>query len=627
MPTKKQIDQSDKDALVGECIRNYSQDEKPHQAFCNKVEDWYKSYRGVLEVRSKAAAWTSKQHPPYIHQVIETKAAGLVDADPSWRVKPRPRMASPEDVQMWADGAKANELLLAQQADCDHLGEKQMLFAKQALIAGLSVYKTSWRYQEGSKRRQQVVHDPVSDQYDNVIGYQSRLGERSHPYVQYDDNTAEVVDVRDFIWHEAAISLDKAKRVTHRVLHTIEELRALEKLGVYSNVSDLEEEGETPPGYASREEELFETNRAKDMIEILEQWRKTDNGIRVTTFTRSGVLLRDKPNPFWHGQFPFAVCSAIPDLFRIPGVSDVDLMYDLQELLWTMMNQRVDNTHLLNNAIVLIREDADDYEQFEWAPGAQWIVTDPAQVSLLHPDTSTAEVSLQAETRALQDLQNITGASPALLGQLDQTTTTATEVSLTTSLGQKRLQVMKQQFKYCHARVGEQWISNNQQFVREERWVAVTGAAGAQAAEKIHPLMLQGDFYIDLEAMDQSLQRQERQAEAQARLQVMLSAAQVFAALSQVNPDLQMINPKAFMDDVLEAGQISDKERYYLPKKAQSPQLPPGQEQPQNGQGPGVTAPQATDQMAPSNDASMSPASQMQQLLAMKGGAANVPQS
>ncbi len=89
MPTKKDIDTSDRDALVGECIRNYGQDEKPHQSFCNKVEDWYKAYRGVLEIRSKAAGWTSKQHPPYIHQVIETKAAGLIDPDPSWRVRRR----------------------------------------------------------------------------------------------------------------------------------------------------------------------------------------------------------------------------------------------------------------------------------------------------------------------------------------------------------------------------------------------------------------------------------------------------------------------------------------------------------------------------------------------------------
>lgn len=620
MPTKKAADASDTAALVGECIRNYAQDEKPHQAFCNKVENWYKAYRAVLEVRSKAAGWTSKQHPPYIHQVIETKASGLVDPDPAWKVRARPRMADPGDIKMWEDGAKANELLLNQQADCDNLGEKQVMFAKQALIAGLSVYKTYWRFQEGTSKRQALVHEPVVDQHDNVLGYQARMGEESYKQTQYDDNTAEVVDVRDFITHEAAISLDKAKRVTHRVLYTMEELKALQAAGVYSNVADLSEEGETAPGYAMREQTLFETNRAKDLIEVLEQWRRTDKGIKVTTFTKSGVLLRDKPNPFWHGQFPFVTCTAIPDLFRIPGISDVDLMYDLQELIWTLMNQRVDNTHLLNNAIVLIRSDSDDFEQFEWAPGAQWIVDDPAQVSLLDIKPAPSEVSLQAETRALQDLQNITGASPALLGQLDQSTTTATEVSLTTSLGQKRLQQMKQQFKYCHSRVGEQWMANNQQFVREDRWIAVTGAAGAQAAHRIHPLMLQGDFYIDLESMDESLQRQERLAETTSRLQVMLSAAPVVAALAQANPEVAMVNPKAYLDDVLEAGGISDKERYYLPKKAQAAMPPGGPQQigPPQQNGHGVTAPPGAG--------AADPASQMQQLLALKGGISNVPQ-
>ena len=89
-----------------------------------------------------------------------------------------------------------------------------------------------------------------------------------------------------------------------------------------------------------------------------------------------------------------------------------------------------------------------------------------------------------------------------------------------------------------------------------------------------------------------------------------------------------MINIKAYADDVLEAAGISDKERYWLAKPPQA-QLPPGggQQPPNgsNGNGAGVTAPQASDMQSVSHDASMSPASQMQQMLSTGGGPSNAP--
>lgn len=630
MATKKQLDDSGTDTLLGMVLKNFAQDDKSHSEWVRKVEGWYKAFHAILEVRSKAAGWTSRQHPPYVHQIIQTLEAALADPDPTWSVRPRPRVADPAEIAQLKAGAKANELLLDQQADCDHLGEKQVVFAKQVLISGLGVYKTFWNYAEHVKREQAVVHAEVLDGHDNLIGYQPKLDVISRTAVKADDNTAEVVDVRDFIWHEAAISIEKAKRVTHRVLMTMEELRSMERLGLYKNVDKLTETDNTAPDFTNREQDLFQANRAEDMVEVLEQWRRTDDGIKVTSVGNRSVVLRDAENPFWHDQFPFVICQAIPDLFRIPGISVVDLIKDLQEVAWTLMNQRLDNTELLNNAIVLIREDADDYGQFEWAPGAQWIVQDPQQVSLLPINPGPAELSLQAEDRIKQDLQNIPGSSPSLLGQVDQTGTTATEVSLTASLGQRRISAMKQQFKFCHSRVGEQWMSNNQQFVREERLVSVIGAGGAQDFESIRPEMIQGDYYIDLEAMDESLVRQQRKAEAQGTFQVAMAAAPVFAALSQgPSAPTPMLNVKAFMDDVLEAAGISDKERYYLPKQVTPPQLgPPGQ---QNGQQPqqngyGVTAPQASDQQSPSHADSMSPATDMQRMLSQQGGGvSNVP--
>jgi hypothetical protein len=187
---------------------------------------------------------------------------------------------------------------------------------------------------------------------------------------------------------------------------------------------------------------------------------------------------------------------------------------------------------------------------------------------------------------------------------------------------------MKQQFKWAEKQVGEQWLQLNQQFITEDRLVQIVGPDGAHAFEQISPLALQGDYFLSMEAMDQSLIKQENLAQAQARLQVAGNMAQFFAGL----PTQPNLNLKAFMDDYLQSADIQDTERYYSTKQPQpqGQQLPPGQPQQggqaQPGQAPnGVTAPQASDANSPSNAFSQSPVVAQQRLGAMAGGPNNVP--
>ena len=111
---------------------------------------------------------------------------------------------------------------------------------------------------------------------------------------------------------------------------------------------------------------------------------------------------------------------------------------------------------------------------------------------------------------------------------------------------------------------------------------------------------------------------------AQAKLQVATASVQFFAAI----PGMPMLNLKAFMDDYLDAFGIQDKDRYYS-QKQQQPAPAPGPQQPQagqagqNGQPPGVSAPQATDANSPSNAFSQSPVAAMQRMGAMSGGPNN----
>lgn len=620
MATKRPDDQ-----LLARCLNGFSEDERhARNHYHQKWRKAYKAYRGVLEVSSDAAAWSSRQHPPLAFQVLETMTANAVDPNPRWRVRPRARFASPADIDRYRSGARANELVLAEQVETDHFAEKQRSHALQALICGMSVRKNGWLYREGTVREQRMVPQVLETPFGSRVEV-PRLSVVERKGAVRDDPFSEIVNVEDFFWHEAAKSLSDAIRVTHRCFYSFEALKDMERAGVYQNVDALKESRDQASG--DRFSDVHQRDRAKDLIEVLECW--IDHGRRVVTIGNRNVVLRDRENPFWFDKldhpYPFTVASAVPDLFVVPGISIVEQIMDIQELIWTLTNQSIDNLQLLSNAIVLIKDSVDDPDAFEWAPGARWIVEDPSQVSTLQPSFSPVEASGNWLMRLKDDLQNIPGAAPTLMGQVDPSAQTATEVSLTTSLAQRRVLAMKQQFLYAQRRDGEQWIALNQQFIRRPRLVQMLGADGADMFEEIRPELLQGDFGIELDSMDESLMRQERRAEKSALFQLTVNSLGAFAAMKQADPSARIPNIKALYDDVLESyGVMGDKERYW--SDAAPPPTPPQQgPSPQQIQDQGMTAPQASDQGSPSNAMSMSPVAALQRLQAASGGMVNNP--
>ena len=608
--------------ILGYCLRGFREDEKSHDIWCHKVERNYRAWRAILERRSDAMGWTNKQRPALVYQAIDTILAGLLDPSPKWKLRARPRMVGPGEtpnIEQLNKGVRANELLLADELLVDGYGEKQVVFLLQNLITGLTVQKNYWKNSSGPAPSAEITSTPIfAPNSGKIIGFQPKVTQKMVGTETYYDGPASMpIDVRDFIWHQSATSIDTAIRVTHRVWYDFTQLKELERQGIYKNVDQLlEKRGDADAGDArkNREQDLFATDRTKDKIEVLECW--IDHGRRVVTIGNREVVLRDVGNPFrfehLNNPYPFVVCSTTPDLFRIPGVGEVELLHEIQEILWTLLNQRLDNLQLINNAIVLLRDDIDDPDSFDFYPGARNLVSDPGQVEMWTPNIQIADLSLNAENITRNDLMNLVGASPATNGELDPSAT-ATQVNLVSTLAQRRLSMKKQLTKWAARRTGEQWLSMNQQMITSDRYVPVIGKDGQASMELIQPMLLQGRYQIDVEQMDESLLRQERRGEAQALLQVAVQAAPVFSASQQP------LNLKAFMDKLLDAYDEDDKDAYYASQQqgqlpTQPAQAPPGP------QGPGgVTA--APTPFTDSGSQFLS------QALAAQGGAANVGQN
>jgi hypothetical protein len=542
--------------------------ERFHTSWVDKIEKRYRAYRGVAEKRNEETqSWRSNLTTPYLLQLVEGMIATMVDPKPAWDVDPRPDPGEPlEEILARQQSAKVATAALQAAMDDDDFFLKQRPFMQQDLIAGMTVAKVVWRYECRELDRLVAVDLEVTDDFGVVHDKYSSAEEQKRMTVIRDGPSMIVRDVRDFFWPESATSVDDAAWLIDRTWSTYDELKQKQDAGLYSNVEKLKNSqgGAQSTQYTEREQMLWAKNRTEGLIEVLEYW--TDE--RMIAVGNRQVVLCAVDNPLKIKRKPFVVCSAMPDAFQMTGISVIEALAQLQEYLWTLGNQRIDALRLATNIITLIRSDVDDLDSFEFYPGAQWIVEDPGQVGQLQIDASAAQITLEAESLIKGDLQNMLGGLPFAGGAQSVMQgaggSTATGMSIITSVAQKMIQARKQQYAYAWARIGELFLGMMGQMLREERTISQVGPGGQQLLV-VHPLQLQGQFNVNVDVMDESTIRQERQTESMALMNL---AGQ----LSQLMP----LDLKPFMERVLDSYGITNTAPFFKPPGQGPPPGPPG---------------------------------------------------
>jgi len=592
-----------------------------HDAFCAKVEQRYMAYRGIRQQAEGTAGWRSNVTAPYLLNIVEGMLATMVDPNPYMSVFPMPVPGEGlAEIMDRMHNAESAEAKLNNDLNRDRFGQKQRPFMQQDLIAGFTVSKQH-RLREKKTRRYlklgtEIVYDEFGGTIDIIEGLEEAMDEG---VLIRDSPTMEVRDVRDWMTTGSATSLQTAPYVIDRTWATMDTLRRMEAMGIYDNVEFCSTTNVPRKAARQREQRLRNVDRTKGLIEVIEFWTGED----VVTIANRKILLRKKVNPFWHGMYPFVVTSAMPEAFQIPGVSVIEGLAQMQDMLWTLQNTRMDTTRMQANMITLIRDDVVDPDDFEWAPLAQWLVSDPNQVTTLTIDPNVAGVTLQAEELLKGDIQNIMGGLPFQGGAnsgIDQTT--ATGVSIINSIAQQLLAARKQQYLWAYEQIGGQFLSISQQFMRENETIPKVGPEGALEGIEISPLSIQGMFDVKLQAATESMMRQERRAEWQTLLNMALQGAGVSAQLGA------NLNIKAFWESLLKSYDVLDKERYFKPAPTPQPQgeipgmgSPPS---PDNAAQPGVTNEAlAAGPASPSSSVSMSPVAAMQQMGAATGAGMN----
>lgn len=624
-------------SLISEIIVKYDEAKHHHDYFVRLYERRERAYRGV-KARLQKDKWRHNLRPPYAFNLLETVVASQVEMGLRFEARPSPHAAmTAEEAQHTLLMVEDVEDLLRHEHRIDDMDMKQRPLYLCDGIGGVGVGKTYWNYVPGMIRRQgtqeTIIHGPQGE----VLGTVPTIVEIEEEGILRDHSTTEIVDPRDFIWHESARELDPrkpggAQHLFHRCWYSFEQLKWLESMGFIDNVDELKESRDFSNEYNDRETEVFNVNRTKDLIEVIEYWCFEDGDIFYAWVGGRKVLLKGKErNPFWHGQYPFFIASSMPQPFSLHGTSTIELIEDLQSILHELSNQTLDNIELINNAIYLIRSDVDDPDAFEHYPGARWEVDSTDQVEPLIPPYQVAEVTAQREAIIKSDLQTVTSATPLAGGNSTSVeNNTATGASIVMNAAQQQLQAKKWNAQQGLQREANLRLKNCQQFLTGNRLVQVLGPEGAVIFKDIPIIAIQAEYLLELTAMNESQMRQEKRAEASNFAQLMIGFAPLAAAAGEP------LDVKGIVKWFAKKWDIDYPEQFFsqqpaaagaaqaLPGSGTGTPVTPGAAAPPGG-GPnlGTTSATAVDASKPSatGGLSMSPQLFLQRAQALAGGA------
>ena len=148
----------------------------------------------------------------------------------------------------------------------------------------------------------------------------------------------------------------------------------------------------------------------------------------MTVIGARKVLLRNDPNPYWHGKKPIVLAQTRPDLFEMQGIPETELVDHLQQAQWTLQNMTIDNLHLTTMRGITYREGGiTNPEALQLRPRFKWPVVDHDDIRPFEIQPIGSDV-YQERQRLLSDMQLVTGINPYISGSdlqsVDQNTAT-----------------------------------------------------------------------------------------------------------------------------------------------------------------------------------------------------------
>jgi hypothetical protein len=548
----------DLDPAVKQALELIAPGRREQEKRVKRYDHSYEVYRSAPPA-DQQVSWRSRLRVKYGMQVIDTALVNIVSGKPRFMVHAR----GPQD----EIGAKAMQLVLDYYIGEDHLVEKEPAFVQQALICGVTAAKNHWLYKKGSRPVRTYTPD----------GEVTRMNVEMQDLVFRDGPTFETWDMNRMFWAPGARDVESSEYVVLQTYIGKDDLLAQRynpetQIGLYNNVDDLIASGAAPMPNLSAQDKMLGNSaltRYKDKFLIEEIWKND----RLLVIGNKQVILRDQPNPYWHGQKPIVITQTRPDLFEMLGISESELVDDIQQALQTFQNMVVDNAHLTVQRGITYRESSVvDPNALEIKPGFKIPVQDHDDIGFpvvppLPPEAFQQVAALKS------DLQLVSGINPYISGAdldtVDQNT--ATGVTALQEVASRLLRFKAAQINWKgFQRTAEQWGDMTQQFMDKKIALKMIVEGEEQQGEQwveVDPQDVAGHFNYALESSEESLSRQQERGEAVALLNA-------FAPLLASRPDL---NIKPLIERVAIAYDFTNPEELFTPPQQQPPASPQAQ--------------------------------------------------
>jgi hypothetical protein len=492
--------------------------ESLHQKLTAKYDRAYEVYRGTAPTGRRRQAWESSLRVKYGMQVVDTAMVNIVGGVPRAKVRPR----RPQD----SETAPKMQTVLDYHVHEDHLVEKLPAFVQQALIYGVTAAKNRWLFEERDRPMRHMLPNPANPQVPLQLEGTERVTLRDGP-------TFEPWDIYDCWWEPNARDVDSAEYVALRTWMSKDQLEQYARsesnpYGLFdmAAVKKLLEEGPGEINRTSAQERLIggTFDKRKDRFQVVEVWRD-----KTYSIVSSGkVVLNHEANPYWHGRKPVVITQVRPDLFEMQGISETELLDDIQEAIWTIQNMVIDNMKLTVQRGITYRESGIlDDSVLDLKPRFKWPVTDHDDIQFQNPPPLPPEAYRERDVMKA-DMQLVTGINPYISGAdsagVDQNT--ATGVTALQEVASRLLRFKARMIAYKGIqRTFEQWGELVQQFMDHEQAIRIEGAAGYDW-EHVTPQEVIGNYDYSVEGTEESLSRQQERSEMNQLLQSLAPFAQ-----------------------------------------------------------------------------------------------------
>ena len=426
-----------------------------------KESVWLQCERAYLSAHDEAKGplkWNSKAYVPAANAAVENIHSqlmkGLFPHAEAFDIKP-----TGPDAEFRAQAVRA---LLEYQMRRSSFRAEYSKFLKQMIIIGSSAATVDWHREFSGETL--VFEGPRFTALDMKYFHVDPFSSDANPNIlrKYWISTGEAR--RSKLFNDAAIT--SLNQIPAGTSATTQDAEAIAKKQAFGLTGDI---------HSDRGE--IEVTEFWGTVEIEGEYFEN----YVISIANGSTVLRCDPSPYSSGKHPFVYDVYNPVAGEAYGIGALEPALDLQYLINTFTNQKVDELSIIINGIYKYIDDGViDSEQQTIHPGAWIEVGDMTNLEPIHPSQSVA-----LAYNEIQDLERkfeeATGALKLVSGGMPKGTRTATETMAIQQSGNSRFdEILAHIETHSVQQAMYLYMAHSAQFLTDELAVKIVGQDRAE---------------------------------------------------------------------------------------------------------------------------------------------------